>query len=91
MEEIKIIEVKRSVFADNDKDAQEKGTEIRERVCAAEIWCELFGGAQKDMTTHNTKFIHNILKNVEGWKASSSDYGKLRFAIYGAQKGYVRK
>jgi putative DNA primase/helicase len=67
---------------------QEEGTIKRNRVCVAEIWCELFGGHQKDMTSHSTKSIHNIMRTLKGWELSKA--GKSRFPIYGIQKAYIR-
>jgi predicted P-loop ATPase len=60
----------------------------RTRVCAAEIWNELFNGFGIDMTPHNTKFIHDILKNTEGWEP----YEKVKevFNFYGIQRSYHR-
>jgi hypothetical protein len=59
----------------------------RTRVCVAEIWCEALGGMQKDMTTHNTKYIHEILKNLKIWKAEKT---LKRFRIYGHQRAYEK-
>ncbi|MEL7586634.1 MAG: virulence-associated E family protein [Prolixibacteraceae bacterium] len=65
-----------------------KGKIIRQRVCVAELWCELFGQKQSEMTSFNTKSLHGILKNMEGWKEHKS--AKSRFKIYGHQKAYLR-
>lgn len=52
----------------------------RDKVCASEIWIRVFNGQAKDMNTYNTKFIHDILSCMEGWKRSKSknktEYGK---------------
>jgi putative DNA primase/helicase len=67
--------------------AENSGTEMRTEVCVAEIWCELLSGFQKDMTTHNTKYIHDILKKMKGWQPMK----KLKnFRLYGRQRGYER-
>lgn len=68
-------------------ELQTAGTVRRDRVCAAEIWCEVIGGMQRDMSVHNTKFIHDILRNTPGWKPYNS---KVRFGTYGVQRGYFR-
>lgn len=60
---------------------------IRTDVCAAEIWCECFGGAYRDMTTYNTKYIHNAMLNMPGWEKSNI---RVNFGTYGYQKGYRR-
>jgi predicted P-loop ATPase len=63
------------------------GTHIRGRVCAAEIWCELFGGDKKDMTAYNTKFIHTALKKLKGFALGKA---KQHFQWYGKQTAYMR-
>lgn len=58
----------------------------RERVCALEIWCELFNGSPKDLSRgcSESREINNILSNMPGWKRCSSvkycgePYGKQR-------------
>lgn len=58
----------------------------RMAVCAAEIWCELFRANFKDMTSHNTKYIHQILRDMPGWQENASH---LTFPWYGKQRTYV--
>jgi len=67
----------------------EIGTVIRQRVCVAEIWCEFLGLPPKDMTKYNTKDLHNIMRNLEGWELHKSI--KLNFGDYKLQRAYVRK
>lgn len=62
------------------------GVNKRRKVCVAEIWEECLGGFRKDMTTHNTKFIHDIMRALEGWQQSKL---KVRFKGYGVQRGYL--
>lgn len=71
-----------------DEEQYKDGTITRNKVCAAEIWCELFGGSFKDMTSHNTKHVHSLLKRVGGWIHSEKS---ARFKLYGKQKIYVRE
>jgi predicted P-loop ATPase len=69
-----------------------EGTVKRDRVCAMEIWVELFRGEIKDLTDKKAKDINDILKRHEGWEIHNSANGKLRFGkVYGLQKAYVRK
>lgn len=70
-----------------DDELQPAGNKVRDRVCIAEIWCEVLGGQQKEMTKYNTKDLHEIMKRMQGWKEYN---GKLRFSTYGVQKAYVR-
>lgn len=67
-----------------------KGTIKRTRVCIAEIWCELFGKPQADMNKYNTKELHAIMKNMEGWDEIPTGGGVARFGAYGRQRGYLR-
>lgn len=62
------------------------GCYLRNKICAAEIWCEVLGGTAKDMTSWNTKFIHTMLMNLEGVEKSKT---AMRFSLYGAQRGYL--
>ena len=65
------------------------GTHKRDRVCVAEIWCELFRGNQKDLNRWSSKEIHDIMIKVNGWKEwKGNKKGLLRFKLYGLQKGY---
>ncbi|SDE83226.1 Virulence-associated protein E [Dyadobacter soli] len=68
-------------------DASKPGLAKRNRVCAAEIWVEALGGSIKDMSSQNTRFIHNIMRKMTGWKPYKS---KTVFKVYGNQKGYYR-
>lgn len=58
----------------------------RDRVCIAEIWCEVLKAELKDMTSNNTKFIHGIMQNIPGWKRDTNK----KFPIYGYQRAYTR-
>jgi putative DNA primase/helicase len=69
-------------------ELQAEGTIARTKVCVAEIWCEVLGGMQKDMTTQNTKYIHDILKKMTGWEPTKTP---KRFSIYGSQRAYVKE
>lgn len=62
------------------------GTAPRDRVCAAEIWTEVFKNNFAEMSAYNTKFIHNILMNLRGWKRA----GTLSYKKYGKQRSYAR-
>lgn len=70
--------------------SDEPGVKKRDRVCAMEIWCELFGGDPKNMNPAQSREITNILRDTHGWKEHTTSSGKLRFGIYGAQKAFVR-
>lgn len=59
----------------------------REKVCAVEIWVELFGGDPKFMKRSDSIEILNILALMPGWKKVKTS---KRFGPYGTQKGYER-
>lgn len=67
--------------------AEMEAADQRKDVCAAEIWCECFNGAYRDMTTYNTKYIHTAMLNMPGWEKSTV---RTNFGVYGYQKGYRR-
>lgn len=59
----------------------------RDKVCAAEIWCECLGNDIKWMKQSDTREINNILDNIEGWV---KDKKTRRFGkAYGVQRGYT--
>lgn len=60
----------------------------RDRVCAAEIWCEALGGDMKYFRRQDAAEINGILSKIEGWERCKSN---VRFGgAYGAQKGFIR-
>ena len=56
----------------------------RDKVCAAEIWCECFNGEIKYMKRADAIEINNILSSIEGWKKHQKTQ---RYSIYGPVKG----
>lgn len=74
-------------FWDGSFGEGETGTEVRQRVCALEIWLELFEGNSKTYTLNQGREINNILKQIEGWRpVKTSRFGE----IYGTQRGFIR-
>lgn len=70
-----------------DPEFRESGTDFRDRISIAEIWCELFGLKQADMNRYNTKDLHNIMRNMPGWEASKYP---VDIKNYGRQRVYRR-
>lgn len=64
------------------------GTEFRDYVCVAEVWCECLQKNKEDMDRYKTRDVNDILRSLEGWEPSTSTRS---FKIYGTQKYYVRK
>lgn len=57
----------------------------RDRVCAAEIWCECFGRRIGDMRRSDTAEINSIMLRAKGWKR---DETPNRYGPYNMQRGY---
>ena len=66
-----------------------EGTELRERdrVCAAEIWCECFTKEISFMKQADAREINGILEGIECWRKIK---GPQRFSIYGLQRGFEK-
>lgn len=77
---------KRLLFLSGGFGEMEEGTEVRTRVCAIEIWQELFRGDPKGFTPMQAREINNILRQVPGWKI----YSSVNCGIYGRQRAFVR-
>ncbi len=58
----------------------------RDRICAAEVWCECFRSDIKFMKQSDTREINGILASFPGWE----DY-RGRFGPYDSQRGFKRK
>ncbi|HMM30983.1 MAG TPA: virulence-associated E family protein [Clostridia bacterium] len=62
-------------------------TKMRDKICAAEIWCECFGGDLKFMKRSDSAELYGILTGLKEWERHASTQ---RFGPYGVQKGFVR-
>ncbi len=61
----------------------------RDRICAAEVWCECLGGDLKQLRRADVLAINAVLERIPGWKKYNNAY---RFGPYGSVKGgYVRQ
>lgn len=67
-----------------------KGQDIptmpRDRICAAEVWCELFNGAPRDIKQADTREINAVLASTPRWEANRG----MKFGPYKQQRGYRR-
>lgn len=78
---------RRNFWEDGFED-ESKGTVVRMKVCALEIWQELFKGDVKAYTQLQAREINNILRRLPGWKSGTSvDCGEP----YGRQRGFIRE
>ena len=59
----------------------------RDRITAAEVWCELFNGSYRDMRYNDAREINAILSNAPGWRRSNK---VLRAGPYGVQRGFIK-
>lgn len=78
---------RKTFWGNTDEELGERGSAQRQRVCIAEIWCELFGQKQAEMNKFNTKDLHNIMRNMEGWEDSKFP---INVKLYGRQRVYRR-
>ena len=82
---------RRYFLAGKDINSQEEGTELRQKVCALEIWSECFSKEPSSISKRDSYEIKTIMEKIEGWSAyDGSTTGKLRFGNFGVQKAYVR-
>lgn len=57
----------------------------RDRICAIEVWCELYNGNQKDFRQTDAREINNILAKMPGLVRAKS---AIQCGPYGAQRGF---
>ena len=70
----------------NDKEKTK--LKRRERVCAVEIWCEVFGGEIRYFRRSDAAEINAILARIPGWERCQKT---MRVGCaYGVQKGFIR-
>jgi len=61
----------------------------RDRICAAEVWCECLGGDLKSMRRADVVAINAVIERIPGWQKYNNAY---RFGPYGSVKGgYIRR
>lgn len=65
----------------------------KDKVCALEIWVEVYGESGRTIPPIQKKEIVGILENASGWeRCKSNKAGKLKFGkYYGQQRAFVRK
>lgn len=60
----------------------------RDRVCALEVWCELYGRSLADMRKSDAHAINQAIERMGGWGRPG---GPLKFCpSYGKQRGWVK-
>lgn len=83
---------RRSFIRGDEFSKEIVGTVKRDKVCAMEIWCELFGKEPSAMRKIDSYEINAILRKIEGWeKYTGNKQGRVRVPLYGIQRVFVRK
>ncbi len=83
---------RRSFIHGEDFGQAAAGTVQRDRVCVAEIWCELFRKDLAAIKRQDIDDLHGLMRRVDGWgRYTGNRDGKLWFKIYGSQRAYERK
>lgn len=59
-----------------------------DKVCAYDVWCELYGKNMGDIKPGESRLINGVLANLPGWERLKSP---ARFGPYGMQRGFCRK
>lgn len=70
------------------KGSSSARTVDRDRICAAEVWCEALGRDLEHMGNKDTKSINDIIAVAPGWYRSPS---AMRFGPYGTRRGFVKR
>ncbi|MGX7196747.1 VapE domain-containing protein [Enterococcus olivae] len=84
---------RREYIQGHGTDIVDDGDVVRNKICVAEIWNELYNGDSKNIHPAKAAEIRLILNNLTGWKKSNTgDKGRLRFGTgYGRQVAYVKQ
>lgn len=77
---------RRSFLQGDTFTAAGEGEVVREKVCAAEIWCEVFDKRLGDLNNYEAKEINKMLDRLPEWEKVKYPikFGRL----YGQQRGY---
>jgi predicted P-loop ATPase len=76
-------------YLNSDFGVREEGVKTRDKVCIAEIWCEVYGYDKADLTRQKSRDISDIIMKTGEWERAKKT---IKFGNnYGAQKGFLRK
>jgi len=78
----------RRMYWSGEFEKTKSDTVLRDRICAAEVWCECFYKDISMMRRSDAVEINNILDNLKGWKKDRN--GRQFGKAYGLQRGYSR-
>lgn len=81
------IDARRSFWAGtvHTQNGKEINLVQRDKICAYEVWCELFNGNPKDMGKIDTRDINAVLAAMPGWERCNARYGP-----YNQQRGFKK-
>ena len=60
----------------------------RTKICALDIWCELYNKPASDIKDGDKRRINNALSSLPGWTRTN---GATNFGPYGKMRGFVRE
>lgn len=60
----------------------------RDRICAAEVWCEALNGLPKDLNKGIAREINSVVDRLPEWRRTAKP---LKFGPHGPQRGFVRE
>ena len=83
------IDQRRAFWSGLAKGGEESYTMVeRDKVCAAEVWCELYCKPINDMRKSDAREINAVLERLPGWRSIHGRFGKA----YGdKQRGFSKK
>lgn len=82
---------RRSFIRGDDFSENKVGTVKRDKVCAMEIWCELFGKEASSMRKIDSYEINAIMRKIDGWERyTGNKQGNAKVPIYGVQRIFIR-
>ena len=61
---------------------------LRDRICTAEIWCEMLHKSKGDMKKSDARTINEILSGMAGWESSNNTIAAGK--PYGKQRCFIR-
>lgn len=86
------ISERRSYIRGDDFGDSVVGTARRDKVCAMEIWCELFGKEASAMRKIDSYEINAIMRKINDWeKYTGNKQGNAKVPLYGVQRIFIRK
>ena len=79
---------RRDYLKHHGEEGYPEGTVVRSRVCALEMWCEVFDGTRQGFRNVDAREMNGILQQLKGWQAAKSTarVGNL----YGTQRVFKR-